>query len=328
MEESKSYFRLGLFVFVTLTTLTAVLFILGGRSLFQPTFSFETYFDQSVAGLDIGAPVRFRGVPMGEVTAILTSAAEYEPDVPFGKRRNYIVVRAKVAVSKRQAEQLERDLDEYIKHGMRVQTQLAGITGQETLALDILDPQEHPPLPFDWMPRAPYVPSAPSLTGEIVANAQEFLAKLNKAQIEELGQKLNRLVDDVDQKVGELPVGKLSSEASDVLEDGRATIDRIDGILAKGDVDATLHNLTAASSRLDALLAKPEIGRTLANVATLTDRADVVIGDNQYDVRAMVEDLRVTTDNLRVLSEVLKRYPAGALVGGPPEKISLPGVSR
>lgn len=324
MEESKSYFRLGLFVFVTITTLAAVLFILGGRSLFQPTFTFETYFDESVAGLDVGAPVQFRGVPLGEVTEIVNSGLDYEPEVPFGKRRAYIVVRAKVAVSRRQAEQLERELGEYIKRGMRVQTQMAGITGQQYLSLDLFDPQANPPLPFDWVPRDPYVPSAPSLTTEIIANVQEFLASLNKAQIQELGQKLNRLVDDVDQKVGELPVGELSAEASDVLKDGRATIDRIDGILARGDVEVTLRNLSAASGRLDALLAKPEIGRTLTNVVTVTDRLDAVVGDNQYDLRAIVEDLRVTSDNLRVVSEGLKRYP-GALVGGPPEKIKRPG---
>ena len=55
MEEGKHYFRLGLFVVVTITILAAVLFLLGGRKLFQPTFTFETYFNESVAGLEIGA---------------------------------------------------------------------------------------------------------------------------------------------------------------------------------------------------------------------------------------------------------------------------------
>ena len=44
MEENKSYFRLGLFVVMSLAILLGVLFVLGGRSLFEPTFSFETYF--------------------------------------------------------------------------------------------------------------------------------------------------------------------------------------------------------------------------------------------------------------------------------------------
>jgi phospholipid/cholesterol/gamma-HCH transport system substrate-binding protein/paraquat-inducible protein B len=52
---------------------------------------------------------------------------------------------------------------------------------------------------------------------------------------------------------------------------------------------------------------------------------DVLVGDNQYDVRAIVEDLRSTAGNLRAVSESVKRYPAGALVGGPPDKIQFPG---
>ena len=56
-------------------------------------------------------------------------------------------------------------------------------------------------------------------------------------------------------------------------------------------------------------------------------RLNALVGDNQYDVRATVEDLRTTAGNLRALSESLKRYPAGVLVGGPPERIQLPGHS-
>jgi hypothetical protein len=41
-------------------------------------------------------------------------------------------------------------------------------------------------------------------------------------------------------------------------------------------------------------------------------------------VRGIVQDLRATADNLRSLSETAKRYPAGVLIGGPPEKIERP----
>ena len=70
MEEGKRYIRLGLFVVVTVMLLAAVL-CARGRKLFQPTFTFETYFNESVAGLELGAPVRFRGVPLGQVSEIL-----------------------------------------------------------------------------------------------------------------------------------------------------------------------------------------------------------------------------------------------------------------
>src|SRR5215831_15182844 len=124
MEEGKRYFRLGLFVFVALVAAAAVLFVLGGRSLFQPTFTFETYFNQSVAGLSVGAPVEFRGVPLGQVTEILTSYVEYEAHLPLNERLGYIVVRAKVNVSRQQVRELEDDVDGLIKKGLRAQTQL------------------------------------------------------------------------------------------------------------------------------------------------------------------------------------------------------------
>jgi phospholipid/cholesterol/gamma-HCH transport system substrate-binding protein/paraquat-inducible protein B len=328
MEESRSHFRLGLFVFVALTTFAALLFILGGRSLFQPKFVFETYFDTSVAGLDIGAPVQFRGVPLGQVTEIVTSGAVYESNVPFLQRRQYIVVRANVFVSKQEVEEIRRDSAEYVARGMRAQTQLAGITGQQYLALDFLDPDTYPPLPFDWKPNYPYIPSAPSLTSQIIENAQEFLANLNKADIQKLGQDLNRLVEDVNAKVDELPVDELSADVLDGIKEIRGTVNRINDILAKGDVELTLRNLNTASGRIDALLARPDINQTLANAAALTGGADALIADNQYDLRTIVEDLRVTAENLRVVSETVKRYPAGALVGGPPEKVPFPRKSR
>src|ERR1700745_735748 len=99
MDEGKRHYRLGLFVVVTFMALAVLLFMLGGRKLFQPTYTFETYFAESVAGLEIGSPRRCRVVRLGEISEILDSAAAYERDVPLAERRNYIVVRGKVTLS-------------------------------------------------------------------------------------------------------------------------------------------------------------------------------------------------------------------------------------
>jgi phospholipid/cholesterol/gamma-HCH transport system substrate-binding protein/paraquat-inducible protein B len=351
MEEGKRHFRLGLFVVVCLAILAAVLFVLGGRTLFQPTFTFETYFNESVAGLELGSPVRFRGVPLGQVSEILTSAAAYEGDVPLDKRKEYIVVRAKVNLSAAEAEQMERDMAQLAKRGLRAQTQLAGITGQQYLSLDFLDPVKDPPLGFPWTPKYPYVPAAPSLTGEIIANAQTFLASLNEADIKTLGRNLNTLIVDLDKKVNEVPVAELSAQARDVLKNANATFVRIDRILATAPIDQTVRRIDSAATRLDGLLADPGLKQTVDNAAAISarvrkladdgdldrmvknigdaaERLDALVGDNQYDVRVIVQDLRVTAGNLRALSDTVKRNPAGVLLGGPPDKVHLPGSSR
>jgi len=347
MEEKKGYFRLGLFVVVSLAILFTILFVLGGRSLFQPTLTFETYFDSSVAGLGVGAPVQFRGVPLGQISEILMSSAVYERDVPAGERKGYIVVRAKLSGNATQIDQWRDELTDYVKGGLRAQTQLAGVTGQQYLALDRFDPDKNPPLQFDWTPDYPYVPSVPSLTGEIIGSVQEFLASLNDADIRDLGRNLNSLVETLNRKVDALPIDDVSAEAVAILEDVRTVIERVDGIIAETRIDQAVNNIATVSGRIDELLADPGIKQTVDNTASFTgrlratvetgrvdrivkdldrtiQRIDALVGDNQYDVRVIVQDLRATADNLRTVSETAKRYPAGVIFGGPPEKIDLP----
>src|SRR5262245_19152524 len=201
MVDEAKYRRLGVFVFAALTLAVGALFLLGGRSLFQPTYTFETYFNDSVAGLEIGSPVRFRGVALGQVTEILPSSTEYEWDAPVSKRRDYIVVRATIAQNREWIERIRRQAGDMIKAGLRAQTQLAGLTGQQYLSLDILDPQQYPPLAFDWKAKFIYVPSAPSLTSQIIANAQHFLANLDKLDLKAVERNLNTLLTNLNVKV-------------------------------------------------------------------------------------------------------------------------------
>jgi phospholipid/cholesterol/gamma-HCH transport system substrate-binding protein/paraquat-inducible protein B len=322
MDEGKRHYRLGLFVVVSLVALGVLVFVLGGRKLFQPTYTFETYFDSSVAGLEVGAPLRYRGIPLGEVSEILGSAAEYERDVPLQKRRNYIVVRAKVTISAVQAIQIKRDAPELIKLGLRTQTQLAGITGQQYLSLDQLDPAENPPLPFDWTPKYKYVPSAPSLTGEMMAKAQTFLANLSEVDIKKLDENLNRLLVNANSKMGELPVARLSADADSVLKDANAAIMRAEPLLA--DLRQSVDNLAVITRSLRGVADRGELDSTITHIDEAIERVNGLVGDNQYDARVIVRDLRVTADNLREVSATIKRYPAGALIAGPPEKVRLP----
>lgn len=369
MAEKQPYFRLGLFVFVTLTLLFAFLFFLGGRSLFKPTLTFETYFDQSISGLEVGARVEFRGVLIGQVTEILMSSPIYERDIPLGKRRDYVVVRAQVSGNEAQVKQWQHDWPEFVRLGLRVQTQLAGITGQQFLALNHMNSDQYMPLPFDWKPEYPYIPSIPSLTGQIVTKFQEFLASFNSSDLKTLGDNLNQLVVSLNQKINQIPVSELSVEAQGVLEETRSFMqqakqiiaampidqavtnfskvsNRIDHLLSDPAIRQTLHNAASASARLDDLLARP-VRQTMDNAAVFTahlgkmaetgqidrivsqldqtiQRIDTLIGSNQYDVRVVVQDLRVTASNLRSLSETAKRYPAGILFGDPPAKSDMP----
>ena len=66
----------------------------------------------------------------------------------------------------------------------------------------------------------------------------------------------------------------------------------------------------------------------MQDIDKAAQRADALLADNQYDVRAIVQDLRTTSTNLRTLSDSVKRYPAGALLAGPPDKVQLPRTEK
>jgi ABC-type transporter Mla subunit MlaD len=322
MDEGKRHYRLGLFVVVSVIALATFLFVLGGRKLFQPTYTFETYFAESVAGLEIGAPLRFRGVPLGQVSEILTSGAGYERDVPLVKRRNYIVVRAKVTLSAQEATQVRREAPAMVKMGLRAQTQLGGITGQQYLSIDYLDPAKYRPLEFGWTPKYEYVPSAPSRAGEIIAKAQVFMSNLSEMDVKTLGENLNRLLVNLNDKVGELPLARLSADADSILRNANATIVRVDPLLA--DLKPSVDNLAVVTGSLRGFADRGDLDRTITHIDEAVERLNGLMGDNQYDAHVIVRDLRVTADNLREVSATIKRYQAGALIAGPPDKVRLP----
>src|SRR5512139_2500187 len=77
MSTKSGYLKLGLFVILGSLALIASVVYLGGSTYFVDRIQVETYFKESVQGLDVGAPVKFRGVPVGVVQRITFVAAEY-----------------------------------------------------------------------------------------------------------------------------------------------------------------------------------------------------------------------------------------------------------
>ncbi len=56
----------------------------------------ETYFNESVQGLDIGSKMKYRGVVIGEVTRISFTYVKYEQDKPMNQRKRYVLVEAQL----------------------------------------------------------------------------------------------------------------------------------------------------------------------------------------------------------------------------------------
>ncbi|MDB5926549.1 MAG: hypothetical protein JWN13_5485 [Betaproteobacteria bacterium] len=343
----QNYFKLGLFVLACGATLLLMIFLLGGRSLLEPRYTVETYFTESVSGLAVGSPVKFRGVPVGQVSEISIASARYETGRTLVEKTPYVLVR--IQLTGINADVFDQ-LQEAVNAGLRVQTHLAGITGQLYLSLDLLDPIKNPALPISWKPDYLYLPSAPSPSNRIVANVEHFLADLDKAEIAQLGQNLNRLVVSLGTRVDEVHVQALADEALVTLRSLRSTVGRIDKLVDRSGLDETLQRAQRATARAETILSDPAFDSIPRDIAAITQRTrvlvdepqldqmiqsanrllvrlDGLVGASQYDARAAIEDLRVSMENLRVLSDSARRYPAGLLFGDPPSPV-LPAMEK
>src|SRR6516225_5560492 len=159
MPVGKSYASLGAFILVTLLVIlgTAVFFI--QRLKHRPAIEMVTYTTENVFGLDVSSSVRFRGVPVGQVTNILVNPNGTLVEIDFEvflDRLNTIGLDVKRL----------RTITDIGGVFPNLRAQLMGnpMTGEAYLLLDQpMNPPE--PIELGFKPNRPYVPSAPSPFG-------------------------------------------------------------------------------------------------------------------------------------------------------------------
>jgi ABC-type transporter Mla subunit MlaD len=307
MSTSTNHWKLGLFVLSALALAVGAGAWLGASALQRSSVEAVTFFDESVQGLDIGSPVKFRGVPVGGVTGIGIA-----PD------RRHVEVRAEIYADKLGALGLSG-----VQYGddrpmlnpsarspeVRVELASAGITGVKFVQLDFFDPDTDPPpaLPFDPPPN--YFPSRPSTL------------KTLEAALAELTQ--------------ELPV--LLNEAGEAMRVTSRTLDSVQLTLAplaspQGPIFATLEEFRGAAAAIQSGLSDVNLGSTAAAVrsaagsvglaANSVGSASQSLGALYVDVAGLAEDMRAdlaalgeTLEAVRALADYLERDP-GALLRG------------
>src|SRR5580765_6901473 len=139
MSQKANYFKLGLFVIGAIAAGIIVLIIIGSGRWFQKRVTIETYFNESVQGLDIGSKLKYRGVSIGEVTRIGFTYNKYQLDRPISQRARYILVEAQIqpkllggrAGAGDLTDQVTANME--IERGLRMRLAPQGITGTSYL---------------------------------------------------------------------------------------------------------------------------------------------------------------------------------------------------
>lgn len=346
MSLKANYFKLGLFVIGAIAALVTILVIIGSGRIFQQKITIETYFNESVQGLDIGSKVKYRGVVIGEITKIGFTYNKYELDKPVSERLRYVLVEAqlqpKLLGGKTAAGEItgSETAKAEAARGLRVRSSPQGITGTNYLEMDYIEPPP-PPLPFDWTPENVYIPSAPSTVAQLVNSASEIMDRLHKLDVEgtvanfnklmvttndrisaidtkTISNRMDRVLAKIETTLDSIATKQLSDEAVALLKELRTSNAELKKMLGNPALQKLPDDAAAAVARAKAVLDDPNLQKTLAHLTQTLARLDRILGAGESDITVTVENLRQITDNLRDLSEDTKRYPANVIRGEPP----------
>jgi len=319
--------------------------VLGAGAIFQKKNIAETYIDESVQGLDVGSPVKFRGVPVGRVEDIsLTSAA-------YRTRLQYVLVRMSISsnmfqfpLNNPRSPELRAALD----RGFRIRIAPQGLTGVAYLEADYLDPERNPSLQIDWQPDYPYIPSARSRITQLSEAVERILRNFSDIDISQLSQSLDKSLVAMSKLAESANLDKIGGQASGLLQELRATNRQITLLVSNPDLKNAISDVSAGAGRARQIIEKAEkpVNQFLADMPQATDslnrlvkRLDAVASDlpqtsaelrqtiqrmnrliasQQRDIEQTMGNLRAISENMKEITESSKKYPSQTLFGGPP----------
>ena len=301
MNRHLDYFKLGLFVILSLGLIVLFLIILGAGEFLKKEFMAETCFDESVQGLNVGSKVKYKGIHIGTVKSISNPAAVYD------MASHYVLVTFSLSenaflgeIGPTQAHRFKKAVEK----GLQIKLAASGITGGTYLEADYYN-NPSPPLEIPWKPLHTYIPSHKSNILELGETITRFTRAIEAADLPQIFAGIQNLLDGLNQKTQDLDLATLNTETIELVTGLRATNEKlsraVDGLKTKG----TLKNLEEATQALEDLVR--------LNTDPLTRTLD---------------NFHQASEHLKQLTRELKLYPGRLLLEEPPPAPLEPGRKR
>lgn len=315
-------FLIGAIVLAVVGTAT-----LASTAWFQKRSTFVSFFQESVNGLENGAPVKFQGVPVGTVTDILIQIDQR--DKTFQVPVQYEIDLTRLTTQRGGYVDLA-DLDvlrQQIEDGLRARLQTESIvTGQ--LYIELSYNAEAKPPEFEARPTAwPEIPTTPSLmsalgtgAGSLVADMMKVLFQVNQMLAEvnmpEINAAVVRSAEAVERLVSTPEIREAIELVPGLTAQTQQTLAEVERMASKAGaaIDPLQAQIGATNTELIATL--QALRRTLEETHGLLS-ADTGVG---YELQEALVSVRQAADALRALTTALEQNPDMLIRGKkPPE---------
>ena len=288
----------------------AAIMIFSSGKFFTEKSRYVLYFDGSVKGLDIGAPVSFKGVTIGSVTDIklyitneqfdlkIPIFIEIEPDritdSPSFKEELRGQTLKEYREKLRETGKIMRLL---IDRGLRAQLNPQSmVTGKLFIQLDF-----HPDTPVNLVGLESdfqEIPTIPSTLDQIVKTIEEI-------PFAEIAEKLELTINGIERLVNSPELKETIVTLNDTLKEIRNLAHTADGELRPltASVKNTLSTTRKALETTEETIAKVGSG--------LSDQAPILT----YELTLALKELTTAARSLKVLTDYLQQHPESLLRG-------------
>jgi len=304
MAKQANRMMIGGFVVLAVIIMAASLVVFGSGKFFQRTQKFVLYFEGSIMGLNVGAPVLFQGVQIGSVTSIVIQA-------DLDKMQALIPVIIEIEPDRFQVRGGERDprknVPKLIEKGLRAKLMVQSyITGQLVIELD-------------FYPGTPVVlknvnkeylefPTIPS-------TAQKLADALEKLDLKGLEKHLESTLAGVDRIINNPDLAASLSALKDTLQEARKLVTRVDR-----QVDPLADDLKKTVKEFGKLVG--DVDARVGGVATGLDKTmsaarGILSEDSPLIVQLenTLQEVSALSRSMRQLANYLDQHPEALIRG-------------
>ncbi|MBN2588369.1 MAG: MCE family protein [Sedimentisphaerales bacterium] len=342
MSMKPNYFKIGLFVIMALCLLVAAIVFFGSGMFIKEKTYFETYFNGSVSGLSIGAPVEVRGVRMGQVEKILFTGDYY--NIPRDSNE-YFTSGSMVLViasfdsgfcpANMSAEEMNNNVETLTSLGFRLRLASNILTGQAFLQGEYLDPDLFPVIDVPWEPQHCYISSAPSELTTMKQYVDNILRQLEQINTKRIGDLIDQLLVSVKDAIEDANVPGISLKLQSLVANTDTFVTNTDQTVTGMNIPAVMNNVQEllfevrqTNQHIQELIKKPEdIDSQMANLAVMLNNLNMTIShidklvvSQSPKVEQTLSDLRDVSSDIKEIIGDLKKDPSQLIFSPSPPK--------
>jgi ABC-type transporter Mla subunit MlaD len=298
MAVPTNHFKLGLFVLLGVVAAIALVIGLGAQNIRRDTVRYHTFFDESVQGLDVGAPVKYRGVTIGAVGALAIAPDHRLVDVALDLSVDEIHKMGLAEQSGLKA--VMKGTLFRVPPDLRTQLGTQGITGVKFVTMDFFDPKTTPPPSLSFPPPDNYIPAAPSTLKSLEDTLTRAMEKLP-----DVVNSMAAIMIRVDHILSDFQGEDLPEKVGNIVLMMRGVIHQLQSAELPQKLGSSVDAFGQAVDRLSALIERADSdGGILTSIRHASDS----FGRFGRGAGAATRDLDQTLREVRAAAETVRRF--------------------